>query len=295
MGYRLARLHDGIVEFHVSGPAEAPGLLVFHVGSPSAAVSYPSLTAAAARHGLRTVIYSRPGYGRSSRVAGRAVADEASRTAMLADRLGHRRFLVAGWSGGGPAALACAALLPDRVGACLTLASPAPPREVGPAWRDWYSAEDANELDSLASDERLMLIPEFEAAARLFADVTPTRLVRRMGGRGRDREVILGSDTGRSLTHSMRRGVAPGIWGWFDDNVAQALDWGFRVADIRTPVVIRQGELDRLVNPGQGRWLAAAIPGAVGRFFPDRGHSSVADPFEDVVVELVGAAGPSVP
>src|SRR5438093_5893302 len=47
-------------------------------------------------------------------------------TAALADHLQAESLLVAGWSGGGPAALACAALLPGRVRACITLASPAP-------------------------------------------------------------------------------------------------------------------------------------------------------------------------
>src|SRR5512132_1277461 len=135
------RYDGGTVEYTLAGPADAPGLLVFHNGTPTAAVAYPALAAAAARAGMKTASYSRAGYGGSTRRPGRRVADEASITAALADLLGHRTFYVAGWSGGGPVALACAALLPDRVRACLVAAGLAPPREVGNEWRDWYTPE----------------------------------------------------------------------------------------------------------------------------------------------------------
>jgi pimeloyl-ACP methyl ester carboxylesterase len=289
MGYRLIRLADSVVECHISGPADALDLLVFHVGSPSAAVPFPALTAAAARHGLRTLMYSRPGYGRSARLPGRRVADEALRTAALADHLGARSIHVAGWSGGGPAALACAALLPDRVRACLTLASPAPPLEVGAAWRTWYAPEHVREFEALASPEAVKLAPEFHEAAAAFARMTPRRLSRDERSEADRRTLVGDSGIGPMLTRSMRRAVAPGGWGWFDDSVARAIDWGFRVADIRIPVVIRHGELDAHVDVRQGRWLGASIPGAVVRFVPDAGHSAIADPISSVVDELVGA------
>ena len=92
------------------------------------------------------------------------------------------------------------------------------------------------------------------------------------------------------LIRSMRRAVSAGHLGYLDDNLAQARDWGFRVADIRVPVVVRHGELDRLVNVAHGRWLAAAIPGARGVFFDDAGHGSIALPWSEVVSELVAAA-----
>lgn len=48
---------------------------------------------------------------------------------------------------------------------------------------------------------------------------------------------------------------------------------------------------DRLVNVEQGRWLARTIPGARGVILPDTGHGSIALPWEEVVGELVAAAG----
>jgi pimeloyl-ACP methyl ester carboxylesterase len=68
-----------------------------------------------AKLGVCVVTHDRAGYGRSTRRRGRSVADEADDVSRLADVLEFERFGVSGGSGGGPHALACAALLPDRV------------------------------------------------------------------------------------------------------------------------------------------------------------------------------------
>lgn len=292
MGYRRVLLPDGIVEVHLSGPADAPGLLVFHVGTPSGATEFPGITAAAARRGLRTLVYGRPGYGESTRMPGRRVADEAVRTATLADRLGYRDFYVIGWSGGGPPALACAALLPDRVRACLTLASPAPPGEVGVASRAWRSEADAKELEALAAGDWEPYLADYEAGTKALSRATPASLRRGGGPASPAEERVMGGATGLRvpLARSMRRGLRAGMWGWFDDVVAMASDWGFRVADIEVPVVVRHGTHDRMVDPRQGEWLASTIPGAVARMLPERGHGSVLHPVDEVLDELIGAA-----
>ena len=65
--------------------------------------------------GVCFVTHDRAGYGRSSRRRGRRVADAIDDVIAIADELGFDRFAVTGGSGGGPHALACAALHPDRV------------------------------------------------------------------------------------------------------------------------------------------------------------------------------------
>lgn len=64
---------------------------------------------------MQLIAYDRPGYGGSDRHPGRSVADVAQDVAAVADTLGLETFAVAGRSGGAPGALACAALLPERV------------------------------------------------------------------------------------------------------------------------------------------------------------------------------------
>ena len=99
--------------------ATPPGFgwtLVFHGGTPTAPVSFAPLEAAAAARGMRVVQYARPGYAGSERRPNRSVADAVEDVAAILDRLGVERCLTLGWSGGGPHALGCAALLPGRVG-----------------------------------------------------------------------------------------------------------------------------------------------------------------------------------
>jgi pimeloyl-ACP methyl ester carboxylesterase len=288
MGYRRFEHKGGTVEYLVDGPADARELLLFHVGTPSAAVLYPGLVAAAAARGLRTATYSRGGYGRSSRRPGRTVAGEAAISAALVDRLGHDRFYTVGWSGGGPVALACAALLADRVRAAVALASLAPRVEAGAEWEVWTPPEQRHEWEVLASDDQGELLDDFRAQVGIFRRMTPARL-RGVGGPPDARAVAHHHHTEiqPALTRSMRRAVLAGHEGYLDDNVAQAHDWGFRVADIHVPVVVRHGELDRLVDVRQGRWLARTIPGARGVFLADAGHGSIALPWSDLVGDLL--------
>jgi len=291
VAYRRLPLDHGFVEYLVDGPEDARGLLVLHVGTPAAAVRWPGLIQAAAASGVRVASYSRAGYGASPRRPGRTVADEAATTAALADRLGFEQFHVAGWSGGGPVALACAALLGDRVKSCVTLAGIAPLVESGPAWRTFWRPEQLLEWDDLERGDRPALIPDFEAAVAAFGRMTPRRLAAiagvpdpRAAAYGHDREIV------PWLVRSMRRSVSRGYFGYLDDNLAQARDWGFRVADIRVPVVVRHGALDKLVPVAHGRWLADAIPGARGRFFDDAGHGSVVLPWQEVIEDVLTAA-----
>ena len=75
--------------------------LVFHNGTPSGLVEFRPMTAAASARGLRTVLYSRPGYGGSTPQR-RAVADAATDVAAIVDQIGADQFVTAGASGGGP-------------------------------------------------------------------------------------------------------------------------------------------------------------------------------------------------
>jgi pimeloyl-ACP methyl ester carboxylesterase len=290
MGYRRLEVDGASVEYVVEGPEDARDLLLFHMGTPCAAVPAAPLFVAAARRGLRTAIYSRGGYGASSRRPGRRVIDEAAISAALADHLAYRRFFTAGYSGGGPVALACAALLPDRVPACLVIGSLAPWAEVGDAFREWVA--DPGDWAQLARGDEAVLVPDFEAVVPTFSRLTVPRLVKRYGATAADRAALVDPNgVGRWLGASMRRAVSRGFWGWLDDNVAEARDWGYRMADIRVPVVVRHGEQDNLVDVRQGRWVVDAVPGARGVFLPEAGHIASLLPWQTVVDDLIAAAG----
>jgi pimeloyl-ACP methyl ester carboxylesterase len=294
MSVERMQLPDGRVFEYSAAGDRARELLVFCVGTPSAVVEFPYVADATTARGLRSVICSRPGYGGSTRNEGRTVADAAADMAALADHLGADRFLVAGWSGGGSTALACAALLPDRVRAAATMAGTAPPVEAGEVWTTWFQPAQVDEIRALTTKPPAELAPEYEQAAKGFADLTGEQLTLSDNQSAADKAALIEvPEVAEWLAQSIKSAVSSGIWGWLDDDLAWAKPWGFEMADIRgVPVIVRHGDEDGFVSIDQGRWLAAHIPGARFEEMPGGGHTTVGVPIDPVITDLLDAAGP---
>jgi pimeloyl-ACP methyl ester carboxylesterase len=275
---------DGrVVDVFLGGdPAGYP--LVMHHGTPSDATTFADWHEACEARGMRLICASRPGYAASTRLAGRSVAQVAADTLAILDWLGHTKFMTAGWSGGGPHALACAALLPDRCAAAATLAG------VGP-----FGADDLDFLAGMGPEN----VAEFSAAlkseqalrrwmrenAEPFRSVTGEELAKAFGGLVPevDKDVLVGGYADL-LAAAIRRSLEPGFDGWIDDDLAFTQPWGFSVGDIRVPVTVWQGELDLMVPFAHGRWLLSNIQGAVGRMVPGHGHISLVTRYRDEVL-----------
>jgi len=90
---------------------------------------------------------------------------------------------------------------------------------------------------------------------------------------------------------SMRNALATGIWGWFDDDIASIMDWGFDPASIEVPVAIwHAGEKDRFIPSAHGKWLAKTIPHATPYFRSREDHISLGKQFDKVFDSLLAAA-----
>lgn len=278
-------LPDGrVVEVFLGGdPAGFP--LVMHHGTPADATTFADWHESCQARGLRLICASRPGYAALTRLAGRSVADVATDTSAILDWLGHTKFMTAGWSGGGPHALACAALLPDKCAAAATLAG------VGP-----FGADDLDFLAGMGPEN----VAEFGAAlqgeealrlwmqenAELFRTVSGEALAEAFGGLVPevDKDVLVGGYANQ-FAAVIRRALEHGFDGWIDDDLAFTQPWGFSVGDIRIPVTVWQGELDLAVPFAHGRWLLSTIPGAQGQMVPGHGHFSLVTRYRDEVLE----------
>jgi pimeloyl-ACP methyl ester carboxylesterase len=93
----------------------ADPLVVYFHGAPTSRLDLVGAEESFRAFGVRVVSPDRPGYGGSSPQAGRGFSDWAPDVAALADHLGAERFAVMGLSSGGSYAVACAALLPERI------------------------------------------------------------------------------------------------------------------------------------------------------------------------------------
>jgi pimeloyl-ACP methyl ester carboxylesterase len=288
----MVPLADGrILEVVVQGVEDGP-LLIFHHGSPGAAQPFEPWHAAAAERGIEIAFPSRAGFGGSTRQEGRTVASAVADAAALADHLGRETFLTAGWSGGGPHALACAALLPDRVRAASSLAGVAPYDAEDLDWTGGMGEDNQFEYP-LAARDPAALLEWMEPQTEPMSRIEPDEWVRRLGSLVSDVDArsVTGA-FGEYLAGSYRGAFRDGPWGWYDDDLAFVGDWGFDVADIRVPVSVWQGREDLFVPITHGEWLAAHIPGARAHLRPEHGHLSlVVGTFGEILDDLLEAGG----
>ena len=262
--------------------------LVFHHGTPSSVFLFEPFMEAAEARGLRYVTYSRPGYGNSTRQADRTVADCASDTVQIANRLGLSRFFTIGWSGGGPHALACSAFIPDRVIAAATMAGVAPRVSPDPNWLAGMGEENIEEFNAaIAGPNELQSY--LERVAPSLAQVTGDQIIAAFGDvvGGVDKRALTG-ELGTFLADNCRAALKNGFWGWFDDDLAFVCNWGFDLARITVPVTVWQGAQDKMVPFSHGQWLAAHIPGVHAFLLPEHGHLSLAvDSFNRILDDLI--------
>jgi len=257
-----------------AGKPDGRPVLFFH-GGPGAGDPYPPHVKDALDRGIRLIGYDRPGFGESTRRAGRSVADTADDVRAIASALGIDRLAVWGMSAGGPHSLASAALLPDLVVAAGTLASPAP---YGAPDLDYFAGMGQANVD----DIHLTLEDEAAALARVPEDRAGI-LALNAETLGKGMESLMSdadaaahtAEFSEWIVAGMHKGVESSGDGWWDDSLAMLRPWGFDVGAIRTPVQLWHGRQDRFVPFQQGEWLAGHIPGVDAHLTDDDGHGTV--------------------
>lgn len=250
------------------------------------------------RAGIRAITYDRPGYGASTRHAGRRVADAANDVAAIADALGLERFAVTGGSGGAPHALACGALMPHRVTRCASVVGPAPFGAGGLSQEEFFAGMvegNVHEIGCALQGEDA-LRPELEREApELIASLdsdSETPLGADYSLSSADLDVMRSGEIRGMLAASVREAIGRGVDGAVDDDLAFVRPWGFDVSAITVPVSVWYGPHDTLVPTGHGEWLARTIPGAEVVVL-DGGHFAVYERLPELLGWLTETPGRS--
>jgi len=286
------RLPDGRrLDLRVSGPAGGFPL-VFHHGTPGAATPIRVRERAVHARGLRLVTTSRPGYGDSTPQPGRSVVDVVADTAAVLAAIGAGRCLIAGWSGGGPHALACGARL-AAAAAVLVIAGIAPYGAAGLDYMAGMGYDNIVEISTALKGEH-QLRPYLLDQREQLKDATDADLVASLDTvlPDVDRAVLTG-EFGEDDAANFREALRTGVEGWLEDDIAITRPWGFGLEEISVPVMIWQGSADLMVPFSHGQWLASQLPGASAHLEEGEGHLSVAlGALDRMLDELVSAGGP---
>ncbi len=265
----------------------AGATILFHHGTPASSRTIKSFAPLLERGSFFIVTTSRAGYGRSTRLEGRSVARVVDDARVALDHFGRDDYVVAGWSGGGPHALACAALDAPRCLGAVVLAGVAP-MDADFDWTAGMAEENIEEFELAMKGG-----PAFEeaiAAAGAFLKVmTSDNAIDMFGGLLSDPDkATLASVEARELfAEASRHAFEEGYWGSYDDDLAFCKSWGLDPTSIEVPVDVFYGDADLMVPPTHGAWLSGHLASARAHHYQVEGHFSVwASHFDEVASAL---------
>jgi pimeloyl-ACP methyl ester carboxylesterase len=211
------------------------------------------------RLGIRLISYDRPGYPGSTRKKDRTVADAAADVEVIANYFGFDRFSVIGRSGGAPHALACAAILKDRVICAAALGSLAPCDAEGLDWSAGMTDSNVQAFRYVNGDVGALIATLNEQASKarsnsdgLFELLWPELV-------GHDKEVISDIALRQIIAQVHVEALRETADGWIDDVIALASPWSFELSDITAPVKLWSGSADVFSPPEHTYWLAKRI------------------------------------
>lgn len=284
---RTVESPDGrVIEVATLGDPSNPAVF-FHHGTPGSASLVRTIEPLATLGQLFLVTMSRAGYGTSTRQEGRNVAACVPDTRTVLDALGIDRYAVVGWSGGGPHALACAALDTPRCIAAWSLAGVAP-FTADFDWTDGMGPENVEEMELAMKGG-----PEYEAHMEMIGtalgDATADNVIELFGGllSDPDKATLAPLDARELFADSLRQGFANGWRGFYDDDRAMMSDWGFEPGAITVPVSVWFGNNDLMVPPAHGQWLLKTITTSSAHHYPGEGHLSIiANHFEELASDI---------
>lgn len=284
-------LADGrVLGYAEYGPPEGLTLFLFH-GLPgsrlAAAEMWPGEPGT-----VRVIAPDRPGMGTSTFQPGRRLTDWANDVRQLADSLRIQRFIVAGFSGGGPHALAVAHGLPDRVIAVGSIAGAGP---IGS--RDARKAlKQANPVNRLifalarkAPGLLSPLIAQHAYAVRRHPGKVIDRATRDKSLPEADRLVMTGPALRERMMAAASEAFRQGVRGTVHEAHICARPWGFDPAAIKPPVHIWHGDQDTNVPVAMARYLAGRIPGSSVTIYPGEGHLIVPKHWDEILAALLSA------
>ncbi|MGI8445825.1 MAG: alpha/beta fold hydrolase [Streptosporangiaceae bacterium] len=240
-------------------------LVLYTAGTPVSGLGGGAYDEAARAAGLRWVSPDKPGYGGSDYQPGRSVSGWGDDLAALAGHLGLDHFALAGESGGAAFTLTAAHQLAGRVSVVALIASGGP---IGPAERAGQKAR-IRVMGWLARNAPALNTVQVAAMRRELA--TPGRRERNL-----HRDMAATPEAAHAALRIEYEAVAdalrPGTRATVQELALIKRPWAFPLSEVKTPVHLWHGAVDRNAPIAFARRLARELPAATLHVSDSSGH-----------------------
>ena len=246
--------------------------IVWMHGTPGARRQIPLVAREVAdRDGLRIIGVDRPGIGSSTPHVYPDLLDWAADLELLADTLGFERFDVIGLSGGGPYTLAAAAALPQRVDRVAVIGGVAP--TVGPDAIGGGVVGALRHTAPLVKAGRVPLGLALTAGLRVARPLAGTALdLYRVGQPDGDKRLLGRPEFKAMFLDDLLNGSRKQVTAPLSDFLLFTRDWGFRLADVKVPVLWWHGDADHIVPFAHGAHCVSRLPDATLHVMEGESH-----------------------
>lgn len=241
-------------------------------------------------HGIRVIAPDRPGMGASDPQPGRTLLNWPEDVIQIADQLEFDRFGLIGASGGGAHTLACAYANPERLLFTAVMGSWAPvagtelARDMAPL-DQFFSKVSRYSATLFSLPLFFFVIASRYLSPRMFVKSIDSSLCEA------DRNLLQNEKLTEFFQQDIREAFSQGVSGSSDESILLYQDWGFNLADIRTPVMIMHGEDDKFAPKSFAEYLHKLIPGSSLEIFPNQGHLTLVAAFDDLLEMLINNYG----
>ena len=258
-------------------------------GNPGSRLGWSLLLSRTGQVKARVIIPDRPGFGKSDPHPAQSYLAWPADIVQLVDSLDIEQFVVAGVSGGGPFALACAWQLSDRVAAVGLISTGPPVAEV------LRQASLTNRLIFTLGRCAPHLIRLYSFMLSHLARSRPDRMIRQLlsGYAEADSTLSHRPDLQEFFRQYLKEAYAQGGRASADEIVRFSRPWHIPIPQISTPVHLWHGEADNAIPPSFGRHLAERLPRCSAQFIPDAGHLWILDHLHEVVETLLREVNPT--
>lgn len=277
----VLKLKDGRkLGFAEYGDKNGKPLFFFH-GWPSSRLHGKRFEEAGRKLKVRIISLDRPGYGLSDFKKDRTLLDFPKDVSKVADFLKIKKFAVLGVSGGGPYAAVCAHKIPHKITKVGIVVGLGPTYIEGNLDKvalinrlSWLSYQYFPILRNLSAFLGWFETKFLHSSAYSLFISKPDKL--------------LSTKSFKKLTRESRQETfKQGFKAAALDLKLYTENWGFDLKNIKVPVYLWYGDLDKSVSVNAGKYFASQIPNSELIIYPNEGHYLQVNHAEEILRKII--------